>query len=69
MEQSKIEPIITYSREVWDLNKGQVKELNGIKDKIPKRILKVPPGTVREVLYIETGLLNPTTIIKKEQNK
>ncbi len=38
-------------------------------DKILKRILKVSPGTVREALYIETGLLNPTTIIKKEQNK
>ncbi len=38
--QSQIEPIITYSGEVWDLNKGQVKELNGIMDKIIKRILK-----------------------------
>ncbi len=25
--QSKIEPIITYTGEVWDLNKGQAKEL------------------------------------------
>ncbi len=36
--QSKLEPIITYSGEVWDLNKGQAKELNGIMNKILKRI-------------------------------
>ncbi len=33
-------------------------------DKIIKRILKVPPGTPREALYIETVLLDPETIIK-----
>ncbi len=65
--QSKIEPIITYSGEVWDLNKGHAKELNGIMDKILKIILKVPTGTLREALYIETGLLNPTTIIKRNR--
>ncbi len=64
---SKIEPIITYSGEVWDLNKGKAKELNGILDKILKRILKVPPGTPSEALYIETGLLDPTTIIKRNR--
>ncbi len=34
--QNKIESIITNSGEVLDLNKGQVKELNGIMDKIRK---------------------------------
>ncbi len=63
--QSKIEPILTYSGEIWDPNKGQITELNGIMDKIIKRILKVPPGTPREAQYIETGLLDPETIIKK----
>ncbi len=65
--QSKIEPIITYSGDVWDLNKGHVKELDGIMDKILKRILKEPPRTPREALYIETGLLDPTTIIKRNR--
>ena len=65
--QMKMEPILTYSGEIWDLNKGQTKELNGIMDKIIKRILKVPPGTPREALYIETGLLDPETIIKKNR--
>ena len=36
-------------------------------DNILKRILKVPPGTPREALYIETGLLDPSTIIKKNR--
>ncbi len=63
--QSKIEPIITYSGEVWDLNKGQAVELNGIMNKIIKRILKVSTGTLREAIYIETGLLDPTAIIKR----
>ncbi len=63
--QSKIEPISTYSGEIWDLNKEQMKELNEIMDKILKIILKVPPGTPRETLYIETGLLDPTTIIQR----
>ncbi len=62
-----MEPIITYSGEVWDLNKGQAKELNGIINKIIKRILNVPPGTPRKALYIETGLLDPTTIIKRNR--
>jgi len=65
--QSKMEPITTYSGEVWDLNKGQTKELNAIMDNILKRILKVPPGTPREALYIETGLLDPVTIVKKNR--
>ncbi len=34
--QAEIEPILTYSGEIRDLNKGQTKELNGIMDKIIK---------------------------------
>ncbi len=60
---------MTYIGEIWDCNKGQAKELNGIMNKILKRILKVPPGTLRESLYIETGLLDPTTIIKRNRIK
>ncbi len=65
--QSKIQPIITYSGEVLDLNKGQAKELNGIINKILKRILKVPPGTLREALYVESGPLDPTTILTRNR--
>ncbi len=65
--QSKIKSIITYSGEPWNLNKGQAKELNGIMDKILKRIFKVPVATLEEALYIEIGLLDPTTIIKRNR--
>ncbi len=61
--------MLTYCGEVWDLNKGQANELNGILNNILNRILKVPHGTLRGVLYIETSLLIPTTIITKEHNK
>ncbi len=64
--QSKIVLIITFSREIWDLIKGQAMVLNEIMGRVLKIILKVPPGTLREVLYIETGLLNPTTIITRK---
>ncbi len=36
-------------------------------DKIIERILKVPPGTPREALYMETGLLELETIIKNNR--
>ena len=36
-------------------------------DNIIKMILKTPKGTPREALYIETGLLDPTTIIKRNR--
>ncbi len=69
MDQCKanVEPILTYSGEIWGLNEGQTHELNGIMDKIIKRILKVPPGTPRESLCIATGLLDPETIITKNR--
>ncbi len=62
-----MEPILTHSGEIWDLNKGQREGLNGIIDKIIKRILKVPPRTPREALIMETGLLDLETIIKKNR--
>ena len=40
---------------------------NTILDKILKRILKVPFSTPREALYIETGLLDPEHVIKKNR--
>ena len=60
---SCIIPIITYSAEVWDLNKQETKQINQILDSLLKRILKTPTTTPREALYIETGLLDPKTII------
>ncbi len=42
--ESRIEPTITFCGEIWDLNKGQTKELNKIMDNILKRILKVLLG-------------------------
>ncbi len=63
--QAKIQPIQTYCGEIWDLSKGQTKELNGTMNQVMKRTVKVPLGTPREALYIETGLMDPETIIKK----
>ena len=58
-----IEPIITYASETWEPNKGELKKLNQILDKIIKRILMTPEATPREALYIETGLLDVETMI------
>ena len=56
--QTCIIPIITYASETWEPNKGEMKKLNQILDKILKRILMTPEATPREALYIETGLLD-----------
>ena len=56
-------PIITYGCETWEPQKGEMKKLNQILDKIIKRILMTPEATPREALYIETGLLDIETII------
>ena len=58
---------ITYSGEVWKPTKTEMKEINRILDGILKRILMVPPSTPREVLYIETGIMDPETIIKRNR--
>ena len=56
-------PIITYASETWEPNRGEMKKLNQILDKILKRILMTPEATPREALYIETGLLDIETIM------
>ena len=55
-----IMPIILYGSETWNLKKKEEKEINQILDNVLKRILMVPTSTPREVLYIETGLIEPT---------
>ena len=59
--------IITYSSEVWEPTKAEMKKLNQMLDKIIKRILMTPEATPREALYIETGLLDIETIIDKKR--
>ena len=58
-------PIITYGNEIWNPNKTETKPLNALN--IIKRILMTPQTTPREVLYIETGLLDPETISHKQR--
>ncbi len=43
--QANMEPILTYSGEIRDQNKGQIKKLNDIMDQIIRIILKVSLGT------------------------
>ena len=62
-----IMPIITYAGEVWETKQKDYKTANTILENILKRILKTPKGTPREALYIETGLLDPESIIKKNR--
>ena len=51
-------PIVVYGCETWTLLKGEEKALNDILDDIIRRILFLPGGTPREVLYMETGLID-----------
>ena len=60
--ESCIIPVITYGCETWNPNKKETKEINDILDNILRRILIVPQSTPREVLYIETGLLDIKTM-------
>ena len=62
-----IAPIITYGGEIWESDPATYKPANVIYEGILKRILKVPTSTPREAIYIETGLLDPETIIKKNR--
>ena len=62
-----IQPIITYGGETWSLNKKEEKEINRIQENIIRRILMVPQSTPTESLYIETGLLDITTITTKNR--
>ena len=60
-------PIITYSSEVWTPSKKEMENLNKILDNIIKRILMTPLSTPREVLYIETNLMDIERIIDKRK--
>ena len=65
--QACIAPIITYGGEIMEKLAINYKKTNMIMDNIMKRTLKLPKATPREALYIETGLLDPETIIKKNR--
>ena len=65
--ESTVQAIITYSGEVWNPNKTETKEINRQLDNIIKRVLMVPQSTPREVLYMETGLLDAETILTKNR--
>ena len=60
-------PIITYGSETWEMNKKETAQVNAILDSILKRILRVPPSTPREALYVETGLLDIKTIVDRKR--
>ena len=62
-----ITAIITYGAETWKTKKKEMDNINRIMDNIIKRILMVPQSTLREALYIETGLLDPETIAMKNR--
>lgn len=62
-----IMPVITYGGETWELMKKQMREVNRLLDGVLKRILMVPVTTPRETLYIETGMMDPEIIIKRNR--
>ena len=62
-----IQPIITYGGETWEMTKQEEKRINQIQENIIRRILMVPQSTPTESLYIETGLLDITTIVTKNR--
>ena len=62
-----ISPIITYAGEAWETKNINYKTANSILESIIKRILKKTQSTPREALYIETGLMDPETIVKKNR--
>ena len=62
-----IQPIITYGGETWEMTKQEKKRINQIQENIIRRILMLPQSTPTESLYIETGLLDITTIVTKNR--
>ena len=62
-------PVITYAGETWQGTKKETTQLNAILDKILRRVLKTPPTTPRETLYIETGLLDIQTLNMQKRMK
>ena len=67
MTENTIIAIITYACDTWQLSEKETIAINSILDNIIRRILMVPKSTPRELLYIETGLLDPSTISKKQK--
>ena len=67
LTQSCITSTIAYSSEIWSPGKTENEKINRITDNILKRILMVPQSIPREVLYIETGLLDPEAIRLKNR--
>ena len=65
--ENTIIPIITYVSETWNPTEKEMKDLNSILDNIIRRVLITPYTTPRESLYIETGLMDPETVSKKQQ--
>ncbi len=61
-------PIITYAGETMEFtNRKQKEEINRLLEAIIRRILMVPNGTPKEALYVETGLVEPTTLIEQQR--
>ncbi len=61
-------PLITYAGETFNIrNKKEKEDINRLLENIVKRILMVPRGTPREALYVETGLMQPTTVIERQR--
>ncbi len=57
----------TYGGETWNLNKKEKRKINQIQENIIRRILMVPQSTPKTTLYMETGLLDATTIATKNR--
>ena len=62
-----IQPILTYGGETMNNTKREERKINQIQETIIRRILMVPQSTPIEALYMETGLLDITTIITKNR--
>ena len=59
--------ILTYAGETRNPAKKENKDINNILDNILRRILMVPRTTPREVLYIETGIMDIEQLYKKNR--
>ena len=62
-----IQPILRYGGETMNNTKREERKINQIQENIIRRILMVPQSTPIEALYMETGLLDITTIITKNR--
>ena len=62
-----IQPILACGGETMNTTKKEQRKINQIQQNIIRRILMVPQSTPIEALYMETGLLDITTIITKNR--